>query len=266
MRDKNGTRYTYEIIREVINKTGNTLVSTEYIKNTKKLQIRCKCGEIYETSFVGFKGSGKNKPKQSCDYCTGKKKRNKICTICGSEYKPHRKTQEFCSVECRAKSREKRYDVKCDNCGKEIVKKQHEIDRNKHHYCSQECRMEHQKITMLGSNNPNYGNKGLFVGEKSPRWNSNLTNEDRIQRRHILGYEEWKNQVKIRDNYTCTHCGKRGGDMHSHHLNSYHWDIEGRADINNGVTLCEVCHKEFHSIYGNKNNTKEQFYEWNNKY
>ena len=31
-----------------------------------------------------------------------------------------------------------------------------------------------------------------------------------------------------------------------------------RTDVNNGITLCKTCHKEFHDIYGYTNNTKEQ--------
>ena len=35
-----------------------------------------------------------------------------------------------------------------------------------------------------------------------------------------------------------------------------------RTDESNGITLCKNCHKNFHSIYGFGNNTKEQFEEW----
>ena len=65
-----------------------------------------------------------------------------------------------------------------------------------------------------------------------------------------------------RDNYTCRCCGKDTHNNVSHHLDGYNWCIEKRLDVDNGVTLCESCHKEFHSIYGYGNNTKEQFEEW----
>lgn len=68
--------------------------------------------------------------------------------------------------------------------------------------------------------------------------------------------------VYERDHYTCVKCKIKGGYLNAHHLDGYHWCVEKRDDINNGVTLCKKCHREFHSIYTTKNNTKEQFQEY----
>ena len=79
-----------------------------------------------------------------------------------------------------------------------------------------------------------------------------------------MKYVRWYKKVFIRDNYTCKHCGKRGkGNLNAHHLESYSDNEELRYNIDNGITLCEKCHKNFHKIYGYGNNTKEQFYEYN---
>jgi len=48
----------------------------------------------------------------------------------------------------------------------------------------------------------------------------------------------------------------------AHHLNSYHWDVENRLNVDNGVCLCENCHSKFHELYGQKYNTKEQYKEY----
>ena len=105
--------------------------------------------------------------------------------------------------------------------------------------------------------------RASMVGENNPNYNPSLTDEEREQSRHIDGYKEWVYEVKERANFTCDCCGdNRGGNLVSHHLDGYHWNKEGRIDINNGVCLCEKCHKEFHRIYGNKNNTKEQYIEF----
>lgn len=52
---------------------------------------------------------------------------------------------------------------------------------------------------------------------------------------------------------------QRGGNLVAHHLNGYNWDVENRFNLDNGITLCEDCHIEFHRIYGFGNNTKKQF-------
>lgn len=99
-----------------------------------------------------------------------------------------------------------------------------------------------------------------FVGVNNPRYNPNLSEEERENGRNIPGYEEWRNKVYKRDNFTCRCCGSsKSGTLNAHHLDGYHWCKDKRIDVDNGVTLCESCHKKFHSTYGNENNTKEQF-------
>ena len=73
--------------------------------------------------------------------------------------------------------------------------------------------------------------------------------------------QRWSSKVKKRDNKKCVVCGN-SKNLNAHHLNGYHWDIENRNNIDNGVTLCETCHHGFHDIYGWGGNTKEQFEEF----
>ena len=98
--------------------------------------------------------------------------------------------------------------------------------------------------------------------ENSPWWNFDKNEEDKIQNRHIEGYDDFIKRVLARDNYTCQCCGKYAERMEVHHLNGYNWFIEGRTDDKNAITLCQNCHGNFHSIYGYGNNTKEQFEKW----
>lgn len=110
-----------------------------------------------------------------------------------------------------------------------------------------------------------YGNRG----EENPNYNPNLTEEQRqanISRHTDLNYRRWFKSVFRRDNYTCQCCGKHGTRINAHHLDGYDWCEEKRLDIDNGVTLCEECHKEFHHLYSYGNNTKEQFEEFILKY
>jgi len=73
--------------------------------------------------------------------------------------------------------------------------------------------------------------------------------------------QKWGTKVKKKDNKKCVICGN-SKNLNAHHLNGYHWDIENRDNIDNGVTLCETCHHNFHDIYGWGGNTKEQFEEF----
>lgn len=100
-------------------------------------------------------------------------------------------------------------------------------------------------------------------GEEHPNWNPNKTEEERIIGRNYLEYYDFIQMVLARDCYTCQCCGKKNGIvLEVHHLDGYDWCIEKRTDVRNGITLCENCHKSFHSIYKCGNNTKEQFEEW----
>jgi len=64
----------------------------------------------------------------------------------------------------------------------------------------------------------------------------------------------WADSVKKRDKYRCQKpvCRSRNGIMHAHHIKNYADNPELRFEIDNGVTLCERCHTDFHSLYGNK--------------
>ena len=100
-------------------------------------------------------------------------------------------------------------------------------------------------------------------GENSSLWNPNLSEEERIRGRNYPEYHEFIQRVLKRDHYTCQCCNsKSNGNVVVHHLDGYNWCKEKRTDDTNGITLCEDCHINFHSIYGQGDNTKEQFEEW----
>ena len=57
-------------------------------------------------------------------------------------------------------------------------------------------------------------------------------------------YAEWRQAVFSRDNWTCTHCGRRGGYIEADHIKPFSTHPDLRLDINNGRTLCKGCHKD----------------------
>ena len=93
--------------------------------------------------------------------------------------------------------------------------------------------------------------------------NLELTDEDREQarqRRVDPRNVEWRKAVYDRDGYSCQACGDgKGGNLVAHHKDAWRSSKEKRFDIGNGVTCCEKCHKEFHSIFGYGDNTEEQW-------
>lgn len=70
--------------------------------------------------------------------------------------------------------------------------------------------------------------------------------------RSSVAFKDWRKAVFERDDYTCLSCRQKGGRLHPHHVYSFTRYPGLRFDVDNGATLCEACHKNFHKIYGYK--------------
>lgn len=90
-------------------------------------------------------------------------------------------------------------------------------------------------------------------GKDNPLWKGGKP-DGRMTSEH----REWIRDVYRKDNYTCRVCGYRGGTLHAHHLFNWSKHESKRFDINNGITLCVKCHKQFHRQYGVKENHPDQ--------
>lgn len=80
-------------------------------------------------------------------------------------------------------------------------------------------------------------------------------------------YMKWRREVFIRDAFVCQKCGYKKGDdeytvLVAHHMESFEDYPEGRLDAENGVTLCNDCHHEFHRLYGVHHSRKWQTEEF----
>ena len=102
---------------------------------------------------------------------------------------------------------------------------------------------------------------GRIAGNKNPNYIDGRTSEN-AKIRVSIEYRLWREAVFARDNWTCQKTGIKGGKLHPHHIQNFSKFHELRFAIDNGITLSEKAHKEFHKKYGIKNNTKEQIEEF----
>lgn len=97
-------------------------------------------------------------------------------------------------------------------------------------------------------------------GKNHYRYNFSLTPEERMARDMQNGeIRKWRDKVYLRDDYTCQVCYRKGHKLNAHHLDSWDCYEDKRFDIDNGITLCEDCHRKFHKLYGYGHNYKKQF-------
>jgi hypothetical protein len=102
----------------------------------------------------------------------------------------------------------------------------------------------------------NKGLKGYLAQEKHYNWKGGITPLKQLIR-HSFKYRLWRSDIFTRDNYICQNCGKRGGNVNTHHIKPFvlimdenkiktfeqAMNCEELWNINNGITLCEKCHK-----------------------
>ena len=94
-------------------------------------------------------------------------------------------------------------------------------------------------------------------GENHPRWKGGLSSPNELFKKS-LKYKIWRNKVFTRDNWTCQKCKQRRSPINAHHIHNFSQNHRLRISLNNGVTLCKTCHRDFHKKYGIKDNSYNQ--------
>jgi len=229
---------TKKFKKEVYNLVkGEYEVLGEYTNSKTKVTMKhIKCGNIYEVLSTAFLYQGARCPK--CSAIIGGKKQRKtiekfkkeVKDLVGDEYTV---LGEYINTDTKIK-------VKHTECGNEYEVTPNNFLKGKR--CPK-CAIK----TGIEANNY----RGYLSKEHRER--------NRLSLKHSL--HRWRTSVIERDNYKCIICEEKD-KLEVHHLDGYHWCKSRRYDIDNGVTLCSECHKEFHSIYTTKNNTEEQFEEF----
>lgn len=253
----------------------NRLTVIERVENSKngKSQWLCQC-ECGNTCVV-LGSNLKNSNTKSCG-CLDRELINERRVMGGLKNVKDLIGQEFgrlTVVERHGSDKHQKATWLCKcACGDEVVVRGTDLIKGATKSCG--ClkneiatkRLQDLNEIQKGENHPMYGKHHTEETREKMR-NPNLTDEDRQDRRCISGYYEWKQEVKKQAKFTCDLCGdNRGGNLHSHHLDSYDLHRERRLDVTNGVCLCESCHKDFHHYYGYGDNLEEDYLEYKYAY
>ena len=288
-------KLTFDYVKEYFESQGCQLLEKEYKNSQTKMKYVCSCGEESYTTWGIFKRGCRCKQcgieklrnkfknsygyvynyfkEQNCyllekEYKNGKTKMRYICS-CGNE-------SEICwnnfqqGHRCQKCARNEKFTFEhvynyFENYGCKLLEQEYiNIATPMRYICN--CGRE-SKISFESFKNGQRCRKCCIERNNSEnhwKWNKNLTDDERIRNRDFNDYKKWRKFVYIKNNHTCQCCGTRGGNLNAHHLDGYNWCKEKRTDVNNGATLCEKCHENFHKIYGYGNNTKKQFNEFIN--
>lgn len=228
-------RYDYEFVFEAFANEGCTLLETSYTNCKQPLKFIAKCGHESHITFDNFLNSNKSKYCAECQeishYTIEKIKKLFLkydCEVLDTEYIAKRKI---------------RYVASCGHENEILLSKFLNGQGKKCPACSRP------------------------KGQNHFAYDPNLSDEQRLQNRDIYEYICWRKAVFERDNYCCIACGDdSGGNLVAHHIDSYADHEKERFVLENGVTLCEECHKKFHGKFGYGKNNREQFIEWIQQY
>lgn len=234
-------KYTYEEVKCLFNSYNYELLTTQYNNVFVKLKCMCPKGHINYINFNNFKngnrcnkcnisnktGSGSPSYKGGVTklnlplYATYASQLEKYHTV----YKVEQDGLELLGVECK-------YCEKVFVPNTHLVKNRVRViigaqNGEGNFYCSEKCKEDcpvHRQSLYLKGDKPYKNNRPLQA--------------------------QWSKMVKERDNYTCQKCGNVKGRLIAHHVRPVVDDPVESADIDNGITLCEVCDKLIHSLEG----------------
>lgn len=220
-------------VKELFLEGGCELLATEYLNNETKMPYVCRCGNPSEITLNKFLQG------RRCMKCADEK-RSEVFR------KPIEEIRKMFS------------DEGCELLSTEYVNAHTPVD----YICK--CGSPHSiapNSFRAGRRCPDCGLEKRR-GENNHKYNPELTDEEREEKRDTAEIIHWRKKVFKRDDYTCQCCSSRNVILNAHHIRNYAEEKGLRLDLNNGVTLCSNCHTKFHKEFGYRNNTQEQLGEF----
>jgi hypothetical protein len=176
-----------------------------------------------------------------------------------------RESAIFCNAKCQGefKTKNKSKLINCNICNKQVKKTFSQIKRGAK-YCSKKCFSEAQLITLKGKGNPFFGKnhskktkekislstlgkpKYWLRREKSKFWRGGVSKRNNRNRNKVMATLEYRNFRRFvleRDDYNCQLCGSKD-NLEVHHLKSYEENPDLKFIVENGQTLCNICHRK----------------------
>lgn len=219
------------------------------VKIARKLNVSSTTIYNYMKKYNLKRNGNKNSRIVKCANC-GKNKKIKL-----SQYKQNKNKRFFCDFKCLGEWRSKNLNgekshhwvsvknktVKCDFCGKDIIKMPANIKKYSYHFCNNKCKNKWLK-------------ENAISGEEHYNWKNGKSFEPYPSK----FTKSLKRKVKKRDNHTCQICKakEKSTVFHVHHID-YNKD---NCSMDNLITLCNSCHsktnfnrKYWEKFFKNKN-------------
>lgn len=184
------------------------------------------------------------------------KQLNKTCRICGKKLMwGHRRQKTYCSKECqyigykgRKMSDKQKTAISKAQKGKKLSAEH--IENLKRACKGRLSPMEGKKHTGESRAKMSKQRRGKpqlhRQGENSNFWQGGITPQD-AKLRSSMEYSSWRMQVYERDDFTCQSCGdSQGRNLEAHHILGFTKYPKMRFVVENGVTLCQKCHRKLH--------------------
>lgn len=227
------------------------------------------CGKAFEANPSRVKHGRELDCSRVCSYeYRGRQKRQELftnCARCSKEIKTtesriEKARDKFCSKECANPISL----VCCMNCGKEFRRAISAIKNSC--FCSTDCAYSsdirkqtskaNHEIQMSDPKSRDKWEKGIKTRTESESWRKNnffqkgalhpfFSNGKSRARVIDYKYKQWRKAVFARDGFKCQHCGENKY-LNAHHIKSWAKFPEDRYLLENGISLCVLCHLKVH--------------------